>query len=1194
MSNKMNLNISRIDRLAGKKGSRHSAQNQADGEKLATGLNSSNTGPTVYQNRDVPKPEPTDPPSKTNTIKSKRYKWTREEHKQVLTAYYTAIRNPKYNTTQQTYDTWRKLTGFDHHPNMDPNKLGCVRRYIEKKFSSTEIEEIKLCTSEDHNQTTGAIGPAPENEEIEEVNHVPTTINESQKQKYQPSEKCSEVKNHILRELSISKYLDMESRDQLPKIQLNKKNIEKIDMYNNALAEVLQEIEIEMDTLNSLIYATAKAATKSMGIDTIKKRNLKTRPEPKWKARIRREIESMRGELSIITEVEKGNDVKTRRGRKIRKKYNFNDKNSLLTAKEILKQKISLKSQRLRRYEKRVKFYRQNRIFKTDAKKLYREIGNQTIEVKNPPNMKDVENFWKTVWCGDKEFNENALWLEKESSRTDHIDQQEWEEFCVEEIKGTLKKSHKWKSPGKDKIPNFWLNSLTAAHQPLTNTLNEIMKQPDKIPPWLSDGMTYLIPKTKETEDPKNYRPITCLTTTYKLLSAMITDRIHLFLDQNDIFPNEQKGCKKKCYGCKDQLMINKTIIETCKRKHHNLSTAWIDYRKAFDSIPHKWILKSLELYKISPAIIGFLKQAMTQWTTKLILTHSDGICVSDNLSIDRGIFQGDSLSPLLFCLALIPISNELNSTGYGYRIQNRTVSHLLYMDDLKLYGKNDDQLQGLVQTVKNMSDDIGMEFGLDKCAKATFRRGKVTSTSNINLNTKDMIKELDQEGVYKYLGIEEGDGIQHNKMKEKIRREYYRRIRLILKTELNSKNKIQALNTLAVPVVTYSFNVIDWNLSDIQRMDTKTRKLLTSNRMHHPKADVDRIYLARKKGGRGLIQLALAYKTTTIGFYTYLNTTSDWMLEIVRKHDSCKNLHSVKKEADRYRMDLGITEQSPATNVEPTDAAKRTKLEAKRAGIKDLEECWREKPLHGRYPTRINEADIDPTSTHQWLSSSGLKAETEGFIMAAQDQSLNTRNYQAHIIKNGTNPKCRLCDDKPETIDHIVAGCSVLAPTEYKTRHDRIGQYLHWTICKNFGAPHAEKWYEHHPDPVTESHQVTILWDFPIQTDRTIKANRPDIVIKDLGAKKCTLIDMTVPADHNIAPKEYEKLSKYKDLEIEIGKMWHLDTSTVPVVVGALGALKRGSKEFIDQIPGKPDLSEVQKIALTSTAHILRKFLSI
>ena len=902
----------------------------------------------------------------------------------------------------------------------------------------------------------------------------------------------------------------------------------------------------------------------------------------------------MRGELSIITEVEKGNDVKTRRGRKIRKKYNFNDKNSLLTAKEILKQKISLKSQRLRRYEKRVKFYRQNRIFKTDAKKLYREIGNQTIEVKNPPNMKDVENFWKTVWCGDKEFNENALWLEKESSRTDHIDQQEWEEFCVEEIKGTLKKSHKWKSPGKDKIPNFWLNSLTAAHQPLTNTLNEIMKQPDKIPPWLSDGMTYLIPKTKETEDPKNYRPITCLTTTYKLLSAMITDRIHLFLDQNDIFPNEQKGCKKKCYGSKDQLMINKTIIETCKRKHHNLSTAWIDYRKAFDSIPHKWILKSLELYKISPAIIGFLKQAMTQWTTKLILTHSDGICVSDNLSIDRGIFQGDSLSPLLFCLALIPISNELNSTGYGYRIQNRTVSHLLYMDDLKLYGKNDDQLQGLVQTVKNMSDDIGMEFGLDKCAKATFRRGKVTSTSNINLNTKDMIKELDQEGVYKYLGIEEGDGIQHNKMKEKIRREYYRRIRLILKTELNSKNKIQALNTLAVPVVTYSFNVIDWNLSDIQRMDTKTRKLLTSNRMHHPKADVDRIYLARKKGGRGLIQLALAYKTTTIGLYTYLNTTSDWMLELVRKHDSCKNLHSVKKEADRYRMDLGITEQSPATNVEPTDAAKRTKLEAKRAGIKDLEECWREKPLHGRYPTRINEADIDPTSTHQWLSSSGLKAETEGFIIAAQDQSLNTRNYQAHIIKNGTNPKCRLCDDKPETIDHIVAGCSVLAPTEYKTRHDRIGQYLHWTICKNFGAPHAENWYEHHPDPVTESHQVTILWDFPIQTDRTIKANRPDIVIKDLGAKKCTLIDMTVPADHNIAPKEYEKLSKYKDLEIEIGKMWHLDTSTVPVVVGALGALKRGSKEFIDQIPGKPDLSEVQKIALTSTAHILRKFLSI
>ena len=74
------------------------------------------------------------------------------------------------------------------------------------------------------------------------------------------------------------------------------------------------------------------------------------------------------------------------------------------------------------------------------------------------------------------------------------------------------------------------------------------------------------------------------------------------------------------------------------------------------------------------------------------------------------------------------------------------------------------------------------MEFGLDKCAKATFIKGKLTKTSNIVLNQDTAIKELDQEGTCKYLGINEDGDIEHSKMKEKIRKENYRRIRMVLK----------------------------------------------------------------------------------------------------------------------------------------------------------------------------------------------------------------------------------------------------------------------------------------------------------------------------------------------------------------------------------------------------------------------------
>ena len=90
-----------------------------------------------------------------------------------------------------------------------------------------------------------------------------------------------------------------------------------------------------------------------------------------------------------------------------------------------------------------------------------------------------------------------------------------------------------------------------------------------------------------------------------------------------------------------------------------------------------------------------------------------------------------------------------------------------------------------------------------------------------IIINTE--IQELDQEGVYKYLGVDESDGIQHSKMKEKIRKEYNRRVRLILRTELNGRNKIEAINSLAVPVNDAKAILHNWKISELKKIDTKT-----------------------------------------------------------------------------------------------------------------------------------------------------------------------------------------------------------------------------------------------------------------------------------------------------------------------------------------------------------------------------------
>ena len=133
--------------------------------------------------------------------------------------------------------------------------------------------------------------------------------------------------------------------------------------------------------------------------------------------------------------------------------------------------------------------------------------------------------------------------------------------------------------------------------------------------------------------------------------------------------------------------------------------------------------------------------------------------------------------------------------------------------------------------------------------------------------------------------------------MKEKIRREYYRSVRLILKSELNAIHRTAAINSLAVPVITYSMNVINWQMNDIKKLDTKTKKLLTMYRMHHPKADVVRLYIPRSEGGRGLIQIELTYKITTAGLETYLRDSKDSMMKLVLENEKKKKLHSATKK---------------------------------------------------------------------------------------------------------------------------------------------------------------------------------------------------------------------------------------------------------------------------------------------------------
>ena len=155
--------------------------------------------------------------------------------------------------------------------------------------------------------------------------------------------------------------------------------------------------------------------------------------------------------------------------------------------------------------------------------------------------------------------------------------------------------------------------------------------------------------------------------------------------------------------------------------------------------------------------------------------------------------------------LSLIPLTLVLRKVKAGYDLGdgNGVINHLLFMDDLKVYGKNQNQVDTLVQTIRVVTTDMRMEFGINKCAMLIMKRGRLTHSEGVTLPDNLQIRGMkEDDDRYKYLGVLEVEGKKHLEMKELVRKEYFRRVKKILKSKLNGGNTIKAINSRAVSII--------------------------------------------------------------------------------------------------------------------------------------------------------------------------------------------------------------------------------------------------------------------------------------------------------------------------------------------------------------------------------------------------------
>ncbi|CAH2092819.1 unnamed protein product [Euphydryas editha] len=341
------------------------------------------------------------------------------------------------------------------------------------------------------------------------------------------------------------------------------------------------------------------------------------------------------------------------------------------------------------------------------AKKAYKELTTHKSWIPKlehnslgTKSRKDVinlaTNFYKNLYR--KQNNTEIKSQATHMNMTGYIRQIEDSEV-YEHIKN-LKAE---KSPGPDGLCNEALKIgapiLTGHFMQLFNMiLNE-----EKVPKQWCTSDIILLFKKGSSLNIGNYRPISLLASIYILFSSIILKRISDDIDKQQ--PKEQAGYRSG-FSTMDHTQTLEQVIEKYREYYRPLYVAFIDYSKAFDSISHCSIWNALQQSNIIRKYINILKYIYTKSTSRVKL-ESRG----DEINIERGVRQGDPLSPKLFIAVLENIFQKLDWKNRGVYINGHYLNHLRFADDIVIIAETAKDLEEMMSSLDCESSKIGLEM---------------------------------------------------------------------------------------------------------------------------------------------------------------------------------------------------------------------------------------------------------------------------------------------------------------------------------------------------------------------------------------------------------------------------------------------------------------------------------------------------
>ena len=541
-----------------------------------------------------------------------------------------------------------------------------------------------------------------------------------------------------------------------------------------------------------------------------------------------------------------------------------------------------------------------------------------------------------------------------------------------------------------------------------------------------------------------------------------------------------------------------------------------------------EWMDMVFEWMGFHGSVCKLLQCLRHGWKTRLEVFHNGEVQKSRVIRFYRGFLQGDSWSPVGFCLTEVPLSMMLEKTR-GYTMgepgqRNVKLTHNLFIDDLKTYQNSHNTQKMVNEVLVRISMDTGAQYGVKKCAEAVYERGVLMNGEPLLING-EVMRSMETKDLYKFLGFEEGNGIAEKVIKKKVMVEMESRIEELIDCELNDRNLIKAINTRALPVVAYVMNICDFGDGDLYKCDQIVKKKLRERMMLGRQGSDERLYMRRIEGGRGLKSCRDMYTETKTRVAVYLQRAEQEMLQVVRQRELNKEYRSIFRQVENKLEEIGImisfSEDYIKVNGEEIEGHWKKVWNSLRIMIRrKLEEKRKQVYLAKKLQSFVwsNQSQ----SAHKWLKRDMLPEKVSA-VMEMMEQMIETKMRIRGTGRQIEDVRCRVCNSQNETVQHWLTGCTPLAAGEYTERHNAALMVLavEWAKQEEL-LDTGKKWYDvsWERGTVLESKNRRLRWDYEFVTRKATKHRRPDLVLEYIDEKSIIVIDMACPQDNKVAEK--------------------------------------------------------------------------